>query len=424
MGKHLKILMLEDSESDAELIQRELKKQNINFTAEVVDTKNDFENAIKDFNPDVILSDHSLPSFNSIDALFIVKENEINIPFILVTGTVSDEFAVRCIKEGASDYILKGNLTRLPSAILIALKTKRAELEKEKITQQLIETNKELKILNESLEEKVIERTAEVVKQKNIVEEKNKDITDSILYAKRIQQAKLPNKKEIYASFPQCFVLFKPKDIVSGDFYFFYKNQHSVFIAAADCTGHGVPGTLMSMVGSEQLDKIILGNNKPSEILNLLNKGMKTSLQQLDNTESTRDGMDIALCSVDTNSGDVNYAGANRPMWIIRKGQTEIEEIKGTKKAIGGFTKFDQDFNAHELNLQVGDTFYLTTDGYADQFGGVKDKKLMTKKFKQLLIDIQCMTMEQQEQHLDDFIEDWRAGTEQVDDILVIGIRL
>jgi len=120
----------------------------------------------------------------------------------------------------------------------------------------------------------------------------------------------------------------------------------------------------------------------------------------------------------------VNYAGANRPMWIIRKGQTEIEEIKGTKKAIGGFTKFDQDFNAHELNLQVGDTFYLTTDGYADQFGGVKDKKLMTKKFKQLLIDIQCMTMEQQEQHLDDFIEDWRAGTEQVDDILVIGIRL
>jgi len=424
MGKHLNILMLEDSESDVGLIQRELKKQNINFTARVVETKNDFEDALKNFNPDVILSDHSMPSFNSMDALAIAKENKINCPFILVTGTVSEEFAVVCIIEGAADYILKGNLTRLPSSIIHALKTRQAEQEKENIMHQLIATNKELKILNESLEEKVIERTSEVVKQRNIIEEKNKSITDSIRYAKRIQQAKLPKKEEIYASFPQSFVLFKPKDIVSGDFYFFYKNNESVFIAAADCTGHGVPGTLMSMVGSEQLNKIISESSNPSEILNLLNKGMKTSLQQLDDSESTGDGMDIALCSVDTVTGVVKFAGANRPIWIVRKGQTEIEEIKGTKNAIGGFTEYNQKFHVNEIKLQQGDTFYLSTDGYADQFGGAEDKKLMTKKFKQLLLNIQHKTMKEQENHLENFIENWKSGAEQVDDILVIGVRL
>ena len=144
MNKHLKILLLEDSESDAGLIQRELKRGNINFTAKVVDTKDAFENAIKNFNPDVILSDNSLPSFNSMDALFIVKENNVNVPFILVTGTVSEEFAVLSVKEGADDYILKSNLTRLPSAIIHALKTRQAEQEKEKTTQQLIAKNKEL----------------------------------------------------------------------------------------------------------------------------------------------------------------------------------------------------------------------------------------------------------------------------------------
>jgi len=264
-----------------------------------------------------------------------------------------------------------------------------------------------------------------LAQQKLIIEEKNHEITDSINYALRIQQAMLPVKSEIYDSLPKSFVLFKPKDIVSGDFYFFHKNKdHSVFIAAADCTGHGVPGAFMSIIGSEKLEDAVLQNTDTSEILKQLNKGIKTSLRQSNSDESTRDGMDIALCHVDTKNHIVKYAGANRPIWIIRKGQKEVEEIKATKKAIGGLTDDNQHFDSHELKLQRGDTIYISTDGYADQFSGQEGKKLMTKKFKEILLSIQDKTMQEQEKYLADFVEDWKAGTEQVDDILVIGLRL
>ena len=300
----------------------------------------------------------------------------------------------------------------------------------------------------------------EVEKSKHIIEEKNKDITDSINYARRIQQAKLPKKEDIYSALPNCFVLYKPKDIVSGDFYYFQAHPRPLplggenekqqvlpngedlggalfFIASADCTGHGVPGAFMSMIGSDKLEDAVSQSADTSEILSLLNKGIKTALKQSDSNESTRDGMDIALCSVDTNARVVKYAGANRPIWIIRKTPLSpnsppyqggdkgmvLEEIKATKKAIGGFTEDSQHFDTHVIQLQQGDTFYISTDGYADTFGK-NGKKLMTKTFKEILLSIQDKTMKEQEQHLDNFIEDWKGGTEQVDDILVIGVRL
>ena len=268
-------------------------------------------------------------------------------------------------------------------------------------------------------QKQIIEIKSRVTEQqKIIIEEKNKDITDSINYAKRIQEAKLPKKDEIYSSLPQSFVLFKPKDIVSGDFYFFQKNDKCVFIAAADCTGHGVPGAFMSIIGSEKLEYAISQSTDTSEILKQLNKGIKTSLRQSDSNESTRDGMDLAICYIDTENHIVKYAGANRPIWIIRKNQTDIEEIKATKTAIGGLTDDNQYFDTHELKLQQDDTFYIFSDGYADTFSEQNGKKLTTKKFKQILIDIQAMTMQEQEIHLNNFIEDWKTGTEQIDDRL------
>jgi serine phosphatase RsbU (regulator of sigma subunit) len=257
-----------------------------------------------------------------------------------------------------------------------------------------------------------------------IIEEKNKDITDSINYALRIQHSMLPSKEEINTSLPQNFILFKPKAIVSGDFYFFHKNNNEVFIAAADCTGHGVPGALMGMVGSSKLNEAVSISTDTSEILRHLNKGIKTSLRQSEGIESTKDGMDIALCLLDIENRSIKFSGANRPMWIIRKDKNELEEIKGTKRAIGGFTHEHQEFESHNIQLYQGDTFYIFSDGYGDSFSGHDRKKLTIRKFAQILLDIQQLSMIEQEKHLDSFIENWRGGTDQVDDILVIGVRL
>ena len=302
----------------------------------------------------------------------------------------------------------------------------------------------------EILESTVVERTKEVLQQKEeadnqrelaeeqkyLVDEKQKEILDSINYAKRIQGSILPDYKDILAAFPNSFVLFKPKDIVSGDFYFFHINPSSIpngrggtFIAAGDCTGHGVPGAFMSMLGVSKLSDAVAQSSDTSEILKLLNMGIKTALHQSESNESTRDGMDIALCSLSPSEAKgegvvLHYAAANRPLYIIYSGQSIVAEIKATKVAIGGLTEDNQHFETHEIKLQAGDTIYLSTDGFADQFNGPKGKKLMTKKFKEILVNIQDKPMKEQGEYLDNFIEDWKAGTEQVDDILVIGVRI
>lgn len=263
-----------------------------------------------------------------------------------------------------------------------------------------------------------------LTKAKSEIENQKAEIVSSIVYAKRIQEAKLPEKTDIYDSFPNSFVLFKPKDIVSGDFYFLQKEDNLVFLAAADCTGHGVPGALLSMLGSELLREEITQNTEPATVLSQLNKRIKSSLRQSNTADSTKDGMDIALCAINTDDRRLKYAGANRPLWIIANGQIEVQEIKPTKKAIGGFTEQNQNFESTEITLQKGDTFYIFTDGYADQFGGQNGKKLMTKKLKEILLDIQHKTMEEQEKYLNDFIENWKVGTEQVDDMLIIGVRV
>src|ERR1035437_3534270 len=341
----------------------------------------------------------------------------ISIFFPIITIPISMSFYL------AYDFAITNKNLKKKLVEVEALSAKTISQEKEK--QEILSQQKE------KLEVQVAERTKEISEQKKvieeqkqIVEEKNKDITDSILYAKRIQQAKLPKQEEIKSTFPQSFVLFKPKDIVSGDFYYFTKNHHGIFIAAADCTGHGVPGAFMSIIGSEKLDDAVSQSADTSEILKQLNKGIKTSLRQSGSDESTRDGMDIAICRVDLENRIVKYAGANRPLWLIRKGCTEVEEIKATKTAIGGLTEDTQHFETHEIKLQQGDTFYIFSDGYADTFSGQNGQKLMTKNFKEILLGIQDKTMQEQEKHLDVFIENWKAGTEQVDDILVIGVRL
>jgi serine phosphatase RsbU (regulator of sigma subunit) len=283
-----------------------------------------------------------------------------------------------------------------------------------------------LKQINSKLikQKEIIEiQKKEVEDQKYLVEEKQKEILDSITYAQRIQNALLPPLQDVSSSLPNSFILFKPKDIVAGDFYWFAETNDKKIIAACDCTGHGVPGAFMSTIGSEKLNEAVKESSDVSVILNLVNLGMKKVLRQTDKMDSTRDGMDVSLCAFNKDLSQVEYAGANRPLWIIRKDQLEIEEIKATKVAIGGLTEDNQVFTKHTIDLQKGDSVYLFSDGYADQFSP-QDKKLMTRKFKDIIMSIQNKTMEEQKEYLGSFIDEWKGNMEQTDDILVVGVRV
>ena len=293
----------------------------------------------------------------------------------------------------------------------------------DKTIEQDAEKKKILENQNEELERMVAVRTQEVLHQKSEIELKNRDILDNLLYARRIQEAILPEIRLIYEALRDSFIIYWPKDIVSGDFYSFSQRDGKVIIAAADCTGHGVTGAFMSMIGSSMLNQIInqRGIIQPSIVLNNLNVEISEALKQNDNEIS--DGMDIALCAFDLKNLSLQYSGSNRPLWIFRKG--ELFEVKPDKMAIGGFRiQSDSTFTNHEIRLQEGDAIYLFTDGYVDQFGGPNGKKLLSKRFRELLSSIQDLTMKEQEKKLTSYFEDWRGDMIQVDDVLVIGIRI
>lgn len=273
------------------------------------------------------------------------------------------------------------------------------------------------------LETKVTERTSELKSANINLNIAIEEIKDSINYAERIQSSILPNISVIKNNLPNGFILFKPRDIVSGDFYWFNKLEGKLFFACVDCTGHGVPGAFMSMIGNSLLNEIILTKKitSPSEILSNLNKSIFNVLKQ--NTSESKDGMDMALCVIDSNSNTLTYAGANRELLMIRN--NELIEYKPTKSAIGGFTDSDTIFKETSIQINSNDLFYMTTDGYADQFGGEKGKKLMTKNFKEFLLQIHHLPLHEQENALNEKIINWMDHKHaQVDDILIVGFKL
>lgn len=269
------------------------------------------------------------------------------------------------------------------------------------------------------------EAKRKIEESNQIITQKNKDILDSINYAKRIQTAILAPRDEVFATFTDAFILYKPKDIVSGDFYYFSKVNNHGIIAAADCTGHGVPGALMSMIGNDLLNHITREKKitTPSEILDNLHKGITNVLKQDGRHGETRDGMDIALLSFDQNDKTkIQYAGAYRSLCIVRNG--ELIDYKANKFPIGNASMERTNFTNNEIEVMPGDMCYVFTDGYADQFGGDQGKKFMVKKFHKLLVEYAKLDVADQERFLDSAIEAWRGDHEQVDDILVIGVRI
>ncbi|MCW3104729.1 MAG: protein serine/threonine phosphatase [Bacteroidetes bacterium] len=260
-----------------------------------------------------------------------------------------------------------------------------------------------------------------IEQQKDLVEEKQKEILDSITYAKRLQEAILPPENAMKELFPESFILYKPKDIVAGDFYWMEKVGEVVLIAVADCTGHGVPGAMVSVVCSNALNRAVLefGITDPGKILDKARELVLETFAKSD--KDVKDGMDISLASVNVKSAEIKWAGANNPLWYIEGG--EFKEITANKQPIGSSVN-PQPFTTHTLKLNKGDQFFLFTDGYADQFGGDKGKKFKSRPVKELLLQNAGLPANVQKEKLETIFMNWKTNIEQVDDVCILGVRL
>tara|TARA_B100000809_G_scaffold132656_1_gene130442 strand:+ start:2820 stop:4985 length:2166 start_codon:yes stop_codon:yes gene_type:complete len=273
----------------------------------------------------------------------------------------------------------------------------------------------------------VINRLKIARSQKLLIEVQNKEIVDSITYAKRIQEAILPSYEDFKVTFPTSFIYYKPKDIVAGDFYWLEKQNDLILFAVADCTGHGVPGAMVSVVCNNALNAAVR-EHKLIDPGKILDKTLEIVVEQFNKSQTTsisniRDGMDIALCALNTKTNVIKFAGAYNPLWILRNGSNELEELKATRQSIGKIEK-PKSFKTSTTQLNKGDQIYLFSDGYADQFGGEKGKKMMRNRFKELLISIRTESMTNQEKELNFHFEKWKGELEQLDDVCLMGIKI
>ena len=310
--------------------------------------------------------------------------------------------------------------------------------EKKKIEEQLkeiLQEKSQLEIQKKENDEKVkmlweqstaIHNEKERIdKLKTQVEYRHKEIIDSVHYAKKIQQAILPSQELVSAFLPDSFIFFKPKNIVSGDFFWIHRiDANCVLFAAVDCTGHGVPGAFMSIMGYHLLEQVVMEHQiyEPGLILSELSKSVVRSLKQTNELESVKDGMDIALCKIDYQNRTLEYAGAHNSLYLVRNGI--LTETKADRKSVGISMAKSVEFFNHQINLEKGDCLYVFSDGYVDQKGGPDNVKFFYQPFKELLLAIHQESMPIQKQKLEQVITDWKGGKGQIDDMLVIGLRV
>ena len=355
-----------------------------------------------------------------------------SLEVLFLAFALSDRYNIyRKEKDLAQDQIIKME------------KSAKEVLEKsvKRRTKQLQKANDELATLNEEILQQAEEINAQKDNLSIAMQELHKQkesIVSSINYAKTIQAAILPFREKMDASLNQFFIFYQPRDIVSGDFYFFQDKETHLILAAIDCTGHGVPGAFMSMIGHEILTEIVNVRNiySPEQILEELHKGIHSSLQQ-SKTEN-RDGMDVALVTIkrgeDSKFDYLEYAGAMNPFYFVQKPlkQRETQEvtqqvIKATKSSLGGKKKQSEigEFEKHRVELKGFKTkFWLSTDGFQDQFGGEENKKFMVKRFRELLFSMHDKSMEEQENIIQNTFEDWKGESRQIDDVLLIGVEI
>ena len=340
-------------------------------------------------------------------------------------------------------WIMRVMLITLTSAIPLILvftiwrnvnlsnQKRQLEIEIDNATKEIKAQKEEIEIQRDEIESQRIKVEAqrdELKVQRDLVVKQKDELIDSINYAKKIQTAMLPPEEYFHEFLPEVFILFKPRDIVSGDFYWIKQVKQYTIVAAADCTGHGVPGAFMSMLGMSYLNEIVHRREitQANQVLNELRKQIRNSLRQYGKPEEAKDGIDMGLCVIDDKKRVLQYSGANIPLYHIRNenGTPELREIKADRMPLGYYQGRFKTFTNREIALDLGDVLYLTSDGFIDQKGGKTGKKFLSKNFKDLLLKIHEEPFRDQKRILDNTITDWIGQNSQIDDILVIGFRV
>jgi|GEM_PF-1498313 len=373
---------------------------------------------------------YELVADTSLDERYIVDDqarlSEIAVPIMSedrVIGVIDSEHHQKAFFNEKHLHVLQTIATLVANRI----DKIRAQASRERLQQELIDQlrlNEQLQTqVTRELEDKVQERTSEIDQARQRIEKQARGIQDSINYASYIQTSLLPTTEEINQCFSQNFIVYQPRDVVSGDFYWVAQKGSRNYLAVADCTGHGVPGALVSVLCIEKMEQALLLFEEPAAILQQVNREVRRALrQQLHIGEfASRDGMDVALICFDSQTNVVQFAGAKRPAYLVRQG--ELEQLSPTRFSIGGHSTDSLEFEQKTFEVEVGDQLYLFSDGYTDQFGGPKSKRFSSKQLRTLLINVSSKSMKEQQKSLLQSYHDWKGQNEQIDDVLLAGIR-
>ncbi|OJJ19464.1 hypothetical protein BKI52_21895 [marine bacterium AO1-C] len=415
-----KILLLEKESKIINQVAQLMANNGFDFTA-IQQTSQLFSQLTID-NFDILLADLDALGAEYLNILRKIKSHPAfhSVDVVILTNGQTDEVLAKCLEAGTRDFITKPIRNLVMDIRINSIITSRKYVEEFQAKRSLLENKtKSLTTISDQLR-----------KQKSDLQQVNKSIINSIQYAQHIQSAILPSPDEIKKSLPDSFIFFKPRDIVSGDFYWFKEVGDKVVVAAIDCTGHGVPGAFLAVLGDSILSRIIHYHRilHADEILNEIHLSIQRTLRQ--NETRNYDGMDMALCVIDKQKKTLEFAGAHNPLIFIRDG--ELQQIKGDKVAVGG-AQWDWEngprvFKKNEIDFSDSKDLYIYmfSDGYQDQFGGKNLKKFQRKRFRQLLFDIHALPMSEQKAKLNDTLVNWidEGNQEQVDDILVIGVKL
>lgn len=408
-----KLLLIDNNTADVGKINSILSAEFPNINIYSTSNQNDILKETKILSPDIIIFDIDYPDGNVDQNLKLLLDilRIKQLPIIVLSSSTNynkifKAGAINLIQKPYSEITLISNLKTAVNLIGILESVRIKETEIEEKNQKI-----RLQIENE-------------FKQREIIISKNKEIMADIRYASRIQQAILPSIEFINKNMDEYFILHQPKSHVGGDFYWASCLGKKKVIAVGDCTGHGLSGALMHMLGSVYLNEIISSGNfeTASDILEQLREHIMRSLNQTGEVGETQDGLDIALCIIDCKDKKLQFAGANNPFYVIRN--KELTEIKGDRMPVGIHINFDKPFTNHIVDLKSNDQIYLFSDGYADQFGGPRGKKFRYKQFKELLVNNSHKPMNIQKEILNNVHDKWRESLEQIDDILVFGIKI